>query len=589
MSVALPNSKEIDIDRVFLLSVVTMVIPTANRCLLRKTSITWPLALLMIFAGTTIVAFPTRRSVSSNSAVVSLRRSLPQQPQQQKKRQLEQTTTEDDDEIEFGAADTGSASTRVVIEPFQLKLSKYSSIFTESELYALRDTMEYVALTDIKNFTGSTSTPMGQIELIKFGGAKQVYISDYQVILVKFDFGIAQYNSLPIPSAVAINEWIGMAFTTKLLPKLKSKYPNSTFTVLENVSYGLQYPQDPSFSYPNSTSTGTSNSSSNGTDVTGDGGTNTTDETSSSSKSSSRSNIPLIAGVAVGGAACMMFILLGLVAKQRRDTNRRGSSRELTHTTLDLDPTPSSQKKMKKQPRLNGTNSAETSPSSSKGGGNSTSNNNNKVDTTDVRSVADSESEWTVATEAGDTMALKNIATSLNSGNENGPSPTNWSNSKNDRQVNLVLSESFERDRTVAITKDMLTGQWSGRVSNHRGGGGSQHHQSQSESVLQPSHFSASHERRIRKAQRAAAAATAANGSNNTVPMPDRETSSVSSRGDESSVDESLVFEQAHEDTATSTWAKQQKEQVSPSNTSKRRTRDMSPLPPSNNSTRQIA
>ena len=441
--------------------------------------------------------------------------------------------------------------------------------------------MELVALNDIRNFTLSSATPMGEIELIKFGGAKQVYISDYEVILVKFDFGIAQFESLPVPNAAIINEWIETAFTTKLLPNLKSIYPTSTFTLLENISYGLQYPQNPPLLFPNDTST--SNSSNNGTYFADDDsniGENATGTSSNSSESSSRTNIPLIAGVAAGAAACMMFIILGLVTKQRRDTNRKGSTRELTHSTLDFNDQPPPSKKSKKQPRLHGTKSAETSPSSSKGGGN----NNNKVDMTDVRSLADSESEWTVATEAGDSMALKNIAASLNSNNADGPGTTSKSASTNDRQINLILSESFERDRTVAITKDMLTGQWSGRVSNHRGG--ASHHQQQSESVLQPSHFTASHERRARKAQRAAAAATAATSGSNTAPMPDRETSSVSSKGDESSVDDSLVFEQAHEDT-TSTWS-QKKEQISPSNTSKRRTRDISPLQQSND-TRSIA
>ena len=113
----------------------------------------------------------------------------------------------------------------------------------------------------------------------------------------------------------------------------------------------------------------------------------------------------------------------------------------------------------------------------------------------------------------------------------------------------LVLSESFQRDRQVAITKDMLTGHWSGRIHN-RGSVGPH-----SESVFQPSHFSASQERRVRKAAKAAAAAA----------CPDRETSSISSREGSSSGD-SLVFEQAHEDV----WGKQL-DQVSPSRTSHRK------------------
>jgi hypothetical protein len=576
--------------------------------------------LVIVVGGTTVArvaaSTPIHHQSVRRNTVANIRQSQsPSQPLQQQQQLHQQRralqSTEDDDQLSFGAAsDTGgSASTRVVIEPFQLKLSKYSSMLTESELYDLRDTMEIVALRSLQNFTSNSSssssnnnnstTPMmGNIELIKFGGAKQVYNFEYQVILVKFDFGVAQYDSLPIPDAVTINEWIGNAFTTKLLFNLKAMHPNSTFASLEHITYGLQFPQNPNSLFPNYTSSSNSSTgSNNGVDVPGNndegnGNSNqngmSSSSSSSSSKSSSRSNIPLIAGVAAGAAVGMMLLIMGLVAKQRRDSNRRTSVREVTNTTLDFNNHPSSSSK-KKSPRGNGTNSAETSPSSSKSGGNSK---NNKLDTADLRSLADSESEWTVATEAGDTMALKNIAASLNPTNGNGSNATNKSASLNDRHISLMLSESFERDRTVAITKDMLTGQWSGRVSNQRGGA-SQHHQ-QSESVLQPSHFSASHERRVRKAQRAAAAAAAAaaagtaGGNVNAVSMPDRETSSVSSKGDESSVDDSLVFEQAHEDTTQSTWF-QPKEQVSPSNTSKRRTRDaVPPLSPSSD-TRQIA
>jgi len=86
-------------------------------------------------------------------------------------------------------------------------------------------------------------------------------------------------------------------------------------------------------------------------------------------------------------------------------------------------------------------------------------------------------SEWTVNTEAGDTTALKSINTS---------------------KMLLVVpamvnTESFERDRPVALRKDMLTSAWSGRATGSRA--------VHSESVLQPSHFTASAERRVRDQQ----------------------------------------------------------------------------------------
>jgi hypothetical protein len=88
---------------------------------------------------------------------------------------------------------------------------------------------------------------------------------------------------------------------------------------------------------------------------------------------------------------------------------------------------------------------------------------------------AGSVSDFTVKTEFGDTTALKTI---------------------NAKQIMAVVpaminSESFERERPVNIRKDMLTSAWSGRANAKR--------TSHNESVLQPSHFTASHERRVRR------------------------------------------------------------------------------------------
>jgi hypothetical protein len=84
-------------------------------------------------------------------------------------------------------------------------------------------------------------------------------------------------------------------------------------------------------------------------------------------------------------------------------------------------------------------------------------------------------SEWTVLSEAGDSTALKTIST---------------------QQMMVVVpamvnSESFERERPVNLRKDMLTSAWSGRANAAR--------TNHNESVLQPSHFTASAERRVRR------------------------------------------------------------------------------------------
>jgi hypothetical protein len=55
----------------------------------------------------------------------------------------------------------------------------------------------------------------------------------------------------------------------------------------------------------------------------------------------------------------------------------------------------------------------------------------------------------------------------------------------------MMNSESFERERPVNLRKDMLTSTWSGRANAKR----SNHN----EFVLQPSHFTASAERRVQR------------------------------------------------------------------------------------------
>jgi len=78
------------------------------------------------------------------------------------------------------------------------------------------------------------------------------------------------------------------------------------------------------------------------------------------------------------------------------------------------------------------------------------------------------DSGWTVETEAGDSTALKSIPSTI-------------------PKLSIppaMPPENFERDRQISVQKDMLTSLWSGRMPNL----GAVH----SDSVLAPSHFSAS-------------------------------------------------------------------------------------------------
>lgn len=96
----------------------------------------------------------------------------------------------------------------------------------------------------------------------------------------------------------------------------------------------------------------------------------------------------------------------------------------------------------------------------------------------DGKSIAGSESDFTVNTEAGDSAAIKSLAPGAYTA----------------VSASRVATESFERERPVNLRKDMLTSSWSaGRVF-----GLGPLRTNQNESVLAPSHFSASEERQVR-------------------------------------------------------------------------------------------
>jgi hypothetical protein len=117
----------------------------------------------------------------------------------------------------------------------------------------------------------------------------------------------------------------------------------------------------------------------------------------------------------------------------------------------------------------------------------------------ECRSMAEmSDSDFTVSTEAGDSAALKSIGGGGGGGVAGYAGGLSFfargGGSGNSNMMTvppMVTAESFEHDRQVSLRKDMLTSPWSGRMPSIR--------TSQQESVLQPSHFTASQERRLRQ------------------------------------------------------------------------------------------
>jgi hypothetical protein len=374
--------------------------------------------------------------------------------------------------------DDETKPSRVVLDPLTVRLSPRTSILSNLDLRFLQNTMEVMAIEHIVAIENGGSRKRhlasSQFEYVRFGAAKQVY-NDAGTAIVTFALVVAQFSSHPTPDADTVRSWIEQSLApANLLLELQSS-DTTSFATLNNVSAAfVESSGEPS-------TNGTTSSP-------------TTEETQNSTEHTN--SVPIIAGAAVGGLVVSALLLAAFSKRRRREVIPMESPVHLADTDF------SSSSPTKKQPR-----SAHTTPAS-------TPDTKPETSAVDTRSIADSESEWTVGTEAGDSMALKSLVPPSAAAAVSLRHPEPW-----------VLSESFERDRPVNITKDMLTGQWSGRVSNLRTSAGA----AQSDSVLQPSYFSASQERRVRKA------------------AADRESSSVSGE-DDSGGEDSLVFEQAHQD-----------------------------------------
>jgi hypothetical protein len=350
-----------------------------------------------------------------------------------------------------------------------------------------------------------------KLENVLFGRFEQTFDEANEATTLAVNAGIASYSSFPVPNSDLVNGWVKDGIEANLVDQLNDK----GFETIESVEFNFK--------------NGKNNSETDNTD------SEPVDEVEPSGIESDRAvdngnsnTIAVISGSAAGGAVALIAAaVIALWAVRRRKKVVR---------IEDMNPVIIDDSDLSLQPK---TSSDDVAPKS--------------MAVVDERSLAESESEWTVATEAGDSMALKSICPN---------NATAMSRLGAAASTEMILSESFERDRQVSLTKDMLTGQWSGRCATNTRNG------VMSESVLQPSHFSASQERRVRRAAQKQAATTAAAASNS----PGGETNSCSS--DDSSSDDSVVFAQAHEGTANSS-------SISPSK--KRERRGRSPPPPRSN------
>ena len=394
---------------------------------------------------------------------------------------------------------------RVLVEPFVVTLEGAAQPLNSVELDELLAAMEQTVYEYAREQTPADgerqraleSSEYGELRWVKFNDVTQEYDQSLQSVDVNVGTGIFSYVDHPIPSVAEANSWILYALSNNLLTAMKE---TSTFASISGVDVESSV----------ETSAG-----SPPVGAAPDEDEPESEVDNRSANSGGDTAMPIIAGV-VGGAAVLLLVIAMLVLKTHRKS--QVEIEDLHRVEND-------------QPKR--------SPRSSAGVGGVTIRDETlprRRSQDDGRSLAGSESDFTVATEAGDSTALKSIHTkSLLVGQSSGMKSG----------IQMALSESFERDRHLSISKDMLTGMWSGAVQ--RGG---RNDNVQSESVLKPSHFSASQERRVRRA--------AAGSSHSSSPALD--SSSISSDDREDSSD--LVFEQAE------AW-----DSTSPSRASKSRTR----------------
>ena len=281
-------------------------------------------------------------------------------------------------------------------------------------------------------------------------------------------FDVAAVGDVPPPQK--IEEWMQEAIDTQLVERLQ-----------ETPFYYIQQARFVSLSETNG---GGGNNNNNAAGAEED---INIDSRSNGSGESSGANAALTSSVAVAGAA--ILILGALLVRSHRnhrstrtlsmDTATLGSSGlqsqappatcNTTAPSVTVTPAPIPVRPMTPTPSYSASQEEPSSPPRME-----SSTPVSRVTTDDSRSIADSESSWTVATETGDSAAVYSVATH--------PSAA------------LASTESFEHDRKVYLQKDMLTTTWSGGQHNTAG------FVSHSESVLQPSYFSVSHERRRQQA-----------------------------------------------------------------------------------------
>jgi hypothetical protein len=353
---------------------------------------------------------------------------------------------------------------RVIISPFSVTLRKTKNALSNPQLESIRTAMENIVTDYIRaiprsssNSTSNESTP--KLQYVLFGEISQDFLDEIDATYVSVNLGVASYDRHPIPDSNQVNAWVSTSLQTNLIPALHEIGFSSD---MESVSISLQVPPSPPAQSASPTPAPPTPSTNN---------VSANKDKEESQKASNESNQlrGMYAGITVGAVVLVIAASVMLAWSHRRRKRQMVEIENMGPVFIN-----SFSKEIQ-----DGGDEEQQPPQPPQ--------EQHRPGPGERSVAADSESDWTVATEAGDSMALKSIH----------PIPTApITVHPNDKE--FVFSESFQRDRPVNISKDMLTGAFSGRAivntTNARG--------YQSESVLQPSHFSASQERRVRSRHR---------------------------------------------------------------------------------------
>ena len=338
---------------------------------------------------------------------------------------------------------------RVTLRPFSVRLAPTPLEWLPQTLNELYDVIHDVIVAYIGDRT-PTGLSMRYFVMTEIG----VQDANGNISILRIGEGAAAFDvtapdraSVVTPTQEEIETWMREALDTNLVPAVNAmmaeNYDSTDFVDVQQARF---------ISLSESAVGGLQDGS-------------IKEEASRSSSSRSTANAALASSVAVAGVAILLLGAL-LVRAYRQRTREAVAPFALETAASDsLDTAEvsarnrSSLRPSRQIPLANeGIRSDSARPRTS-----------SQADSFDMRSLGESESSWTMATEVGDSLAVQSVVTH--------------------QSIAAASTESFEHDRQVYIQKDMLTTTWSGQNASGVGN-------PNAESVLQPSHFRASSERK---------------------------------------------------------------------------------------------